>query len=149
MTLLDDKCMIKVSSVLNRNTKSYGKKFLNDGNDDTCWNSDKGENQWINLIFEEAIPFQKDDKLTFSIQFQGGFCCGVINVTATLDDKNTIEFSTCYPKDINSTQTFLLSSNTNCVLNVKSIKFTMENTTDFFGRIIIYHFNVDHVHENS
>jgi hypothetical protein len=29
-----------VSSVLNDDTKTYGKKFLLDGKEDTCWNSD-------------------------------------------------------------------------------------------------------------
>jgi hypothetical protein len=31
---------IVVSSVLNKNAKEYGKKFLYDGKDETCWNSD-------------------------------------------------------------------------------------------------------------
>ena len=30
-----------VSSVLNRDVKQYGKKFLFDKKDDTCWNSDQ------------------------------------------------------------------------------------------------------------
>ena len=30
-----------VSSVLNRDVKQYGKKFLFDKEDDTCWNSDQ------------------------------------------------------------------------------------------------------------
>ena len=29
----------RVSSVLNRDVKQFGKKFLFDGDDDTCWNS--------------------------------------------------------------------------------------------------------------
>lgn len=33
--------VIAVSSVLNSDSKEYGKKFLTDGNDDTCWNSDQ------------------------------------------------------------------------------------------------------------
>jgi hypothetical protein len=31
----------RVSSVLNRDTKSYGKNFLCDGKEETCWNSDQ------------------------------------------------------------------------------------------------------------
>jgi len=30
-----------VSSVLNKDIKQYGKKYLFDGEDDTCWNSDQ------------------------------------------------------------------------------------------------------------
>jgi len=32
--------IIRVSSVLNRNTKAFGKQHLFDGSDETCWNSD-------------------------------------------------------------------------------------------------------------
>lgn len=39
--LTEDKfSSIGVSSVLNKNAKEYGKKFLYDGKDETCWNSD-------------------------------------------------------------------------------------------------------------
>ncbi|CAB3386450.1 Hypothetical predicted protein [Cloeon dipterum] len=31
----------RVSSTLNRNVKEYGKKFMFDGQEDTCWNSDQ------------------------------------------------------------------------------------------------------------
>jgi len=34
-------CKISVSSVLDRNAKEYGKKYLLDGREDTCWNSDQ------------------------------------------------------------------------------------------------------------
>ena len=31
----------RVSSVLNRDVKQFGKKFMFDGEEDTCWNSDQ------------------------------------------------------------------------------------------------------------
>ena len=31
----------KVSSVLDQNTKQFGKSFLFDDNEETCWNSDQ------------------------------------------------------------------------------------------------------------
>ena len=31
----------RVSSVLNKETKSYGKQFLTDNKEETCWNSDQ------------------------------------------------------------------------------------------------------------
>ena len=31
----------RVSSTLNRDTKQFGKKFLFDGREETCWNSDQ------------------------------------------------------------------------------------------------------------
>lgn len=36
----------RVSSTLNRDTKQFGKKFLIDGSDETCWNSDQGGTSW-------------------------------------------------------------------------------------------------------
>lgn len=39
----------KVSSVLNRNVKEFGKHFLFDGREDTCWNSDQGTPQLIQV----------------------------------------------------------------------------------------------------
>ena len=38
-TVLDILC--RVSSVLNRDTKQFGKKFMFDGQEETCWNSDQ------------------------------------------------------------------------------------------------------------
>ena len=38
---------IGVSSVQNKNTSSYGKQFLLDGLNETCWNSDAGDRQWV------------------------------------------------------------------------------------------------------
>jgi hypothetical protein len=33
---------LTVSSVLEKKHKEYGKKFIYDGKDETCWNSDSG-----------------------------------------------------------------------------------------------------------
>ena len=38
-----------VSSVLNRDVKQYGKKFLFDKEDDTCWNSDQVNNDALSF----------------------------------------------------------------------------------------------------
>ncbi len=63
-------CKILVSSVLDQNGKEYGKQFLNDGNEDTCWYSDQGNPQYIKLRFFEKQSFSK---LKLQVQFQGGF----------------------------------------------------------------------------
>lgn len=34
-------CGNRVSSVLNRDNKQFGKKFMFDNQDETCWNSDQ------------------------------------------------------------------------------------------------------------
>jgi len=148
MTSLNDLCTIKVSSVLNRNTRSYGKKFLSDGNDDTCWNSDKGEKQWISFVPEEPFPFHQGDSFSVKVQYQGGFCCATVKTHVTLTDGTCVEFPTFHPKDINAMQTFSTASTQEGLIQINSIRFTMEDTTDFFGRIIVYHFIVHHLKES-
>lgn len=58
----------RVSSVLNRDTRQFGKKHLFDQNEETCWNSDQGPSQWVRLEFPQRIRVSQ-----LQIQFQGGF----------------------------------------------------------------------------
>ncbi|XP_043909853.1 BLOC-1-related complex subunit 8 isoform X2 [Protopterus annectens] len=58
----------RVSSVLNRDTKQFGKKFLFDNNEETCWSSDQGSTQWVLLEFPQTVNVSE-----LLIQFQGGF----------------------------------------------------------------------------
>ena len=58
----------KVSTVLNKNVKEFGKKFLFDNREDTCWNSDQGTPQFISLTFDSVIKTISE----IQIQFQGG-----------------------------------------------------------------------------
>lgn len=131
MKKLTDKCSrIRVSSVLNRDTKQFGKKYLLDGEDDTCWNSDQGSPQWI------AVDFDEPETVTeIKIRFQGGFA-GRECWTESLDtSEKLLEF---YPDDVNSLQSFTLDK----PQTVKSIKVVFNNSTDFFGRITIYQFDI-------
>ena len=56
MSLLADKShfMIRVSSVLNKDVKSFGKQFLTDRDTSTCWNSDR-----VRHIHHARRPFNK------------------------------------------------------------------------------------------
>ena len=75
--------IMKVSSTLNRDTKQFGKKFLFDGREETCWNSDQvgmtfesfgplvdsnlqGSPQWVSLEFEHPVTVS-----ALCLQFQG------------------------------------------------------------------------------
>ena len=115
----------KVSSVLNKNVREFGKKFLFDHTDDTCWNSDQGSPQFIVLTFEEPLKISQ-----VQIQFQGGFvgtnCHFLVN-----DSEDKVEF---FPEDSNKTQTFSLDQD-KCTI----LKIVFGGSTDFFGRITIYH----------
>ena len=113
----------KVSSVLNKNVKEFGKKYLFDGREDTCWNSDQGSPQFVQILFEEKKAIAK-----LEIQFQGGFVGTQCHVLVNDDTK--VEF---FPEDTNKLQTFELN-----VQECTNLKIVFGQSTDFFGRITIY-----------
>ena len=119
----------KVSSVLNKNVREYGKKFLFDNCDDTCWNSDQGSPQFISLHFKDQ-PLKQISQV--EIQFQGGFvgthCHFLINEETKQD---------FFPEDSNKLQRFSLVPLQQ--ENITSLKIVFGGSTDFFGRITIYH----------
>lgn len=127
---------IKVSSVLNRDVKQYGKKHLMDGDGDTCWNSEQGSPQWIQMALDSP---QRGHTIKFILQFQGGFCGKECQAEFFMDGKSqcVVPF---YPKDTNSEQTFLID--TSSCDSFDKIRLLFQQSTDFFGRIIIYNMEV-------
>ena len=126
----------KVSSVLNKNVREYGKKFLFDNCDDTCWNSDQGSPQFISLNFQRQ-PLEQISQV--QIQFQGGFvgthCHFLINEETKRD---------FFPEDSSKLQTFNLvpqqeNNDPKFHCPITSLKIVFGGSTDFFGRITIYH----------
>ena len=68
---------VAVSTTLNKNAKEFGKAHMFDGKEETCWNSDQGEKQYIKLNFKNnPITFKK-----VSLISQGGFCPRVGTIT--------------------------------------------------------------------
>jgi hypothetical protein len=130
--ILDGNCnfMAKVSSVLNKNVKEFGKKYLFDGREDTCWNSDQGSPQFVNINFDEEV--QTISQL--QIMFQGGFVGTDCHLILDTDQNTKIDF---FPDDSNKLQTFPLLD-----IKCKSIKIVFGGSTDFFGRITIYQLNL-------
>ncbi|XP_076751446.1 nuclear receptor 2C2-associated protein [Xylocopa sonorina] len=117
----------RVSSVLNKNNRLYGKKYMFDNCSETCWNSDAGSPQWI------IIDFEREHELSsFQIQFQGGFVGKDCYLEADIKE---IKFhESFYPEDKNNFQTFKLKN----PVKAKTFKFVFNESTDFFGRVIIY-----------
>ncbi|XP_074060297.1 nuclear receptor 2C2-associated protein isoform X2 [Macrotis lagotis] len=111
----------RVSSVLNRDVKQFGKKHLFDEQDETCWNSDQGSHQWVMLEFPQPVRVAQ-----VQIQFQGGRRSECLE-----------KIGDFYPQDNNSLQSFPVPH-----VILDKLKVTFENSTDFFGRIIIYHLRV-------
>ncbi|XP_054278829.1 nuclear receptor 2C2-associated protein-like [Macrosteles quadrilineatus] len=123
-TLISDS---RVSSVLNKDAKMYGKKYLFDGNEETCWSSDQGSPQWIAVMFKDEFLLNK-----LVIQFQGGFCgkdCQ-IEIQKSDGEECVVKF---YPEDVNTIQEFPLEP-----VTAKRVRIVFTSSTDFFGRIVIY-----------
>jgi len=116
----------KVSTVLNKNVKEFGKKFLFDNREDTCWNSDQGTPQFISLTFDSVIKTISE----IQIQFQGGFVGKSCQLIVNNDQNTPVSF---YPEDSNKLQTFHVDFQ-----NVQTLKIVFNDSTDFFGRITIY-----------
>ncbi|GAB6029775.1 Nuclear receptor 2C2-associated protein [Chamberlinius hualienensis] len=127
-------CTFKVSSVLNRETKRCGKQFMFDGNDETCWNSDQGTPQWIHVDFsKEVIPKE------LHIRFQGGFTGKDCSIQGQSENEiDVVKLHSFYPEDNNSLQVFPLPVES----TQKSLRIMFNNSTDFFGRIVVYDLNI-------
>jgi len=123
----------RVSSVLNSDRKQFGKKYLFDGVDETCWNSDQGCPQWIQFSFPSPTKLSK-----LSVQFQGGFV-GKECILQELDSSEQPQQFEFYPQDINSLQEFQC----NPPLTSKGFKLIFKSSTDFYGRIILYHLKLE------
>ncbi|NXF35122.1 NR2CA protein, partial [Nyctibius bracteatus] len=124
----------RVSSVLNRDVKQFGKKHMFDGSEETCWNSDQGTRQWVTLDFPRTVKVSQ-----LHIQFQGGFSSRLCTLEGCRTGEEPVKISELYPEDINAMQ---ISFATVEETELDKLKITFENSTDFFGRIVVYHLGV-------
>ncbi|KAF1565626.1 UNVERIFIED_CONTAM: Nuclear receptor 2C2-associated protein, partial [Eudyptes pachyrhynchus] len=126
----------RVSSVLNRDVKQFGKKHMFDRSEETCWNSDQGTCQWVTLDFPRTVKVSQ-----LHIQFQGGFSSRLCTLEGCRAGEGLVKISDLYPEDINAMQiSFAAFQVEETVLD--KLKITFENSTDFFGRIVVYHLGV-------
>src|SRR5262245_13448136 len=97
-----------------------------------CWNSDSGTPQWIEVEFGSPVSVS-----AVQLQFQGGFVgqdCTAI--ARDVDGRETV--GTVFdPDDSNDLQTFPCD-----LRNVASIRVQFGRSTDFYGRITLYRFDV-------
>nr|XP_040040465.1 nuclear receptor 2C2-associated protein [Gasterosteus aculeatus aculeatus] len=132
-SLICSETQSRVSSVLNRDVKQYGKKFMFDCNEETCWNSDQGESQWVSLEFPRPVKVSE-----IKVQFQGGFSAKTCRLDGCPKDGAFAEISHFYPEDNNSLQSFPIKE----APAVDKVKIKFENSGDFFGRVIVYSLDV-------
>ena len=123
---------VKVSTVLNRQVNEYGKLFMFDGREDTCWNSDQGSPQWIRISFSEEVEISH-----VQIMFQGGFAGKTCWLETSKDGDLFEKLEDIFPEDVNKLQTFPIKKDNGVVL-CKGFKILFADSTDFFGRITIY-----------
>ncbi|KAF9446128.1 hypothetical protein P691DRAFT_794969 [Macrolepiota fuliginosa MF-IS2] len=133
--LIDSRTVVKVSSTLD---KSTSKKNLTDGNIETCWTSQQGLPQFIQFNFESSVVPQH-----VSLVFQGGFVgtqCSIYTLLSPGSVKGWLHFVNIYPEDVNRRQAFdLQPADPDLIANgITAIKFAFNESSDFFGRIIVY-----------
>ena len=85
--------------MLNRDVKQFGKKFMFDGNEETCWNSDQGPHQSVMIELPAAASMER-----LEVRFQGGFACREGGVMAGNEVANLKEIHKFYPSDDNTLQ---------------------------------------------
>ncbi|KAI8334228.1 galactose-binding domain-like protein [Chlamydoabsidia padenii] len=135
-SLINQDTRIKVSSVLNRDTTSFGKQHLIDGTEETCWNSEQGLPQHILVDFGTPAVLH-----TIHLTFQGGFVgktCVALGSTPEQPNNYNVSLATFYPQDINPMQSFPIT----CDQPIQRLKLVFEESTDFYGRITVYKFDV-------
>lgn len=131
-SLLSSETVVRVSSVLNKDIKQYGKSFMFDGKEDTCWNSDQGLPQCVQIEFPKPM-IPKSVELKFQGGFVGQTCC-----IESFCNTHWEEVTRIYPQDINSLQHFVIDSH----VPVKKMKLVFLTSSDFYGRVTVYHLDV-------
>ncbi|KAJ7651577.1 galactose-binding domain-like protein [Mycena polygramma] len=131
-SLLAPDTQIKVSSTLD---KSASKKHLLDNSPETCWTSQQGLPQYVQLGFVDPIVPE-----SIHLTFQGGFVGTRCAVKVPVAPEN-VEWQTIthiFPEDINGRQEFSLKSNATLASGINKLKLEFEESSDFFGRITLY-----------
>ncbi|NXY24596.1 NR2CA protein, partial [Atrichornis clamosus] len=123
----------RVSSVLNRDVKQFGKKHMFDGSEETCWNSDQGTSQWVTLDFPRPVKVSQ-----LHIQFQGGFSSRLCTLEGCRTGEELVKISelACFIPS-RALQRFQVAETV-----LDKLRITFGSSTDFFGRVVVYHLGV-------
>jgi len=136
----------RVSSTLD---KSVGKKHLVDKNPETCWTSQQGLPQYIQLNFPAPVIPR-----TISLTFQGGFVGTRCLVKYQRAEINAGEkggkpewhlLTSIYPEDVNRLQKFELTDAEYATIEsgIQILRLEFEDSSDFFGRITVYDLQIE------
>jgi len=147
-------CIQRASSVLNNNSKLYGaNNALDNKNESTCWNSEGQGDGSIEHSF--IVNFHRRVKISsIALQFQGGFAaekCQFYTTKIPSEGKvNWKEVEDAYiePENVNDLQMFELEECESADdLTCDAIKLNFGDSTDFYGRVILYKIEVNGVEQ--
>jgi hypothetical protein len=134
ISLIDKNVKSRVSSVLNRRVKEFGKEKMFDGSSETCWNSDQGSPQYVALEFATNVKLKE-----LRIMFQGGFVGQEFKLmVADGSEAKMTEIMTFEANDDNTLQSFPIAWEG----TTHRIQIIFTKSTDFYGRITIYKLDV-------
>lgn len=86
----------------------------------------------MSLEFPQCVQITQ-----LQVQFQGGFSSRHSCLEGSRGGEALSKIVDFYPEDTNALQTFSIPT-----MEVDRLKLTFEDTTDFFGRVVIYHLRV-------
>lgn len=137
----------KASSILGRNARLYSPMNIFDGSPATCWNSDQGSPQWLEVSLgcaapgagggaaSAAAPAAPVHLRELRLVFQGGFV-GQACVARTSTEAEGAAWDACAAFDLEDTsseQVFALHAD-----GVRRLRLEFGASTDFYGRVTIY-----------
>mmetsp|Transcript_52394 Transcript_52394/g.162629 ORF Transcript_52394/g.162629 Transcript_52394/m.162629 type:complete len:145 (-) Transcript_52394:666-1100(-) len=134
-SLLGEILSCKVSSSI---SKEYGKDNMLHPDLESCWQSKQGKPQSVTL--ELSGPKRVEQ---LHLQFQGGFVAKEIQLLLQSESTEKQSFQhvqTFYPEDSNELQKFELNAGEAFVS--RRLKLLFPDSTDLFGRIIIYRIDI-------
>ncbi|KAI0308807.1 hypothetical protein OF83DRAFT_1160084 [Amylostereum chailletii] len=124
----------RVSSTLD---KSVGKKFLTDRNPDTCWTSQQGLPQFIQLLYTSPVIPRR-----LILTFQGGFVGTRCSVEYQPPGSSEwLALTDIYPEDVNRKQAFAIDSSP--ASPSQALRLSFLESSDFFGRVTVYDLDIE------
>jgi hypothetical protein len=146
-SLISPEVTCRASSVLRRNVRQFGTANMFDGKEDTCWNSDQGTPQTLELRFPQ--PVRVADVV---VTFQGGFVGQDVDFTLLLPATASaspgdsagaegawVPAGHAEPDDVNVEQVFPLDAGAAAALGLRIV---FGRSTDFYGRVTVYKLDV-------
>ena len=96
--------------MLNRDVKQFGKQCMFDGDEETCWNSDRGSPQTVTIELPSPASVGH-----LEVKFQGGFATKEGALWGGREMATLKEIQKFYPSDDNTLQ---VSSECNSLLDL-------------------------------